>query len=79
MKSLEIPKNNYLGGKNMGNNKNEIQKFRKELNKRGFFEDIILDKASLIMYASDAGISVQKRFLMIILNKLLSINTKKLK
>ena len=41
----------------MGNNKNEIQKFRKELNKRGFFEDIILDKASLIMYASDAGIS----------------------
>lgn len=59
----------------MGNNKNEIKKFRKELNKRGFFEDIILDKATLIMYASDAGISGWMYYL----NKYKKIEVKKFK
>ena len=57
MKSLEIPKNNYLGGNAMGKYEFKIKRFRKKLEKSGFFEDVILDKSEFVLKELDGGIS----------------------
>ena len=35
----------------------EIEKFRKKLEKDGFFEDVILGQASVVLNETDGGIS----------------------
>ena len=41
----------------MGRDEVEIEKFRKKLEKDGFFEDVILDQASVVLNETDGGIS----------------------
>ena len=41
----------------MGRDEVETEKFRKKLEKDGFFEDVILDQASVVLNETDGGIS----------------------
>ena len=55
--------------------KRKIKRFRKKLIKKGFFEDVILDKASVVLNDPDGGISSW----MFYLKKYKEIEIKKLK
>ena len=53
--------------------KRKIKRFRKKLIKKGFFEDVILDKASVVLNDPDGGISswmfYLKKYKMAVLNR----------
>ncbi len=41
----------------MGRDEAKIKRFRKKLEKNGFFEDVIFDKSEFILQEQDGGIS----------------------